>query len=258
MKKILFLLLLTWGVDNNIVAQKSVIKPKLSSLQKSNASNKKVVNKRRSNTSKSKPSQRNISVISHNNEVMLFISKAKDLFINGFLLQSFRLLNQYKEYAEMDSEAFRDLAECLKSVGSGIDTDYKLAEQYFLQSIALKPSKEVYLSLGQIYELGGYNLKRNAPKALIYFQEAANQNVALANFELGRLYFQGLPDSLKDESKGINLLEVAGNQDVAEAQWLLGSIYAKGYDGIPRDMPKAKIWFRKYKENKTIKQEIKL
>jgi TPR repeat protein len=76
-------------------------------------------------------------------------------------------------------------------------------------------------------------------------------------FELGRLYFQGLSDSLRNEKKGILLLEEAGNQEVAEAQWMLGSIYSKGYNGIIRDMPKAKIWFKKYKENKTINQESK-
>jgi Sel1 repeat len=239
------------------MAQAISIKPKPSSIRKSTTSTKKVVFKKRTSTSKS-ISSRKSQVIIPNNDALLFISKAKDLFNGSFLLQSFRLLNQYKDHAEMDSEAFRFLAECRKSIGIGIDTDYKLAEQYFLQSIALKPSKEAFLSLGQIYELGGFNLKRDVVKAVNYFQQAANQDVAFANFELGRLYLQGLPDSLKDEKKGINLLELAGNQDVAEAQWMLGSIYTKGFNNIPRDMPKAKTWFKKYKENKTIKQEIKL
>ena len=258
MKINLLILLLTWGVCNNLLAQTNLSKPKPSSIQKSTASKNNVIIKKRTSANNSNRVRKNKIIVATNNEASLFISKAKDLFKGGFYLQSFRLLNQYKDYAEMDSEAFRFLAECKKSVGNGIDTDYKLSEQYFLQSIALKPSKEAFLSLGQIYELGGYNLKRNVFKALNYFQQAANQDVMFANFELGRLYFQGLPDSLKDETKGITFLELAGNQEVGEAQWMLGSIYAKGYNNIPKDMPKAKIWFKKYKENKTIKQEIKL
>jgi hypothetical protein len=35
-------------------------------------------------------------------------------------------------------------------------------------------------------------------------------------------------------------------------------MYSKGYEYLPRDMTKAKFWFRKYKENKTIKPELKL
>jgi hypothetical protein len=234
------------------------LKSKSLYVQKSNASYKKNVVKKRPTISKSKASRKTNAVVPRNNDALLVIAKAKEFFKSGFFLQSFRLLNQYKNYAEMDSESFRCLAECRRSVGNGIDTDYKLAEQYFLHSIALKPSSEAFLSLGQIYELGGFNLNRDVSKAIYYFQQAVNQEVAFANFELGRLYFQGLPDSLKNESKGISLLEVAGNRDVPEAQWLLGSIYAKGYSSIPRDMPKAKTWFKKYKENKTIKQEIKL
>jgi TPR repeat protein len=237
------------------MAQVNSTKTKPSSIHKSTASTKKVVTKKRTSTNKSISSRKNQSTIIPNSDADLFISKAKDLFNGGFFLQSFRLLNQYKDHSEMDSEAFRFLAECRKSVGNGIDTDYKLSEQYFLQSIALKPSKEALLSLGQIYEFGGYNLKRDALKAVNYFQQAAIQDLAFANFELGRLYLQGLPDSLKNETKGISLLELAGNQEVAEAQWMLGSIYAKGFNNIPRDMPKAKTWFKKYKENKTIKQE---
>jgi TPR repeat protein len=241
------------------MAQANSNKPKSSSLiRKSASSNKKVVVKKRPSTYKSNTSRKNQPIIISNNEASVFISKAKDLFKGGFLLQSYRLLNQYKDYSEMDSEAFLYLAECNRSIGNGIDTDYKLSEQYFLQSIALKPTKEAFLSLGQLYELGGFKLKRDALKAVNYFQQAANEEVAFANFELGRLYLQGLPDSLKNETKGISLLELAGNQDVAEAQWMLGSIYAKGFNNIPKDMPKAKTWFKKYKENKTIKQEIKL
>ena len=258
MKKNLLILLLTWGVCNNLLAQTNLSKPKSLSIQKNTTLKKNVVIRKRISVGSTSKIRKNKTIVSPNNEASLFIYKAKDLFKSGFYLQSFRLLNQYKDYAEMDSEAFRFLAECRKSVGNGIDTDYKLSEQYFLQSVALKPSKEAFLSLGQIYELGGYNLKRDVLKAINYFQQAANQDVVFANFELGRLYFQGLPDSLKDEIKGIKFLELAGNQEVGEAQWMLGSIYAKGYGNIPKDMPKAKIWFKKYKENRTIKQEIKL
>jgi TPR repeat protein len=256
----LFALILTWGVNFNNQAQGTKPKPKSSNSQKSKSSlsSSKIVQKKQYKGKSSQTYKKPQASLPQTDEANLAITKAKGFFNSGFILQTYRLLNPYKDRSEMDADAFRMLAECLKSVGSGIDTDYKLAERYFLQSIALKPSKEAFMSLGTIYELGGFNLKRDAKKALIYFQKAAEENVAYANFELGRLYFQGLEDSLRDEKKGINLLEIAGNQDVAEAQWMLGSIYAKGQNTIARDMLKAKTWFKKYKENKTIKQEMKL
>jgi TPR repeat protein len=252
--------LLAWGSNNITKAQVRPVKPKESYLQKSRLfrASSKVVRKKTTRKVKPKANLHANAGISLNKESNLAIAKAKDLFKSGYLLQTFRLLNQCKNSPEMDSEAFYYLAECRRNIGSGIETNYQLAEQYFLKSIAIKPTKEAYLSLGQIYELGGFNLQRDVQKAIFNFQEATKQDLPFAKFELGRLYFQGLPDELRDETKGITLLEESGNQEVAEAQWMLGSIYAKGYSSVPRDMLKAKIWFKKYKENKTIKQNIKL
>jgi TPR repeat protein len=253
-------LLLTWGVNYNIKAQVKTLKPKSSFTQKNKSTRlpSKVVLKKRAKTNSFNTNRKSFAVFTQNKEIILSIQKGKDLFYSGFLLQTFRLLNQYKDAPEMDAEAFRILAECKRSIGGGIDTDYKLAEQYFLKSINLKSSKETFLSLGQIYQLGGFKLTRDPQKATFFFQKAVDEDLPFAKFELGRLYFQGMPDSLKDESKGIQLLEMAGNQEVAEAQWMLGSIYAKGYNSIQRDMPKAKVWFKKYKENKSFKQDVKL
>jgi Sel1 repeat len=264
LKKIFCLILLAWGSNNTIAIQVRPAKSKspVSNIHKKNlASNKlrnskviakKTINNKKVDFNKSKP-----IIISQINERTIAINKAKDFFLSGFLLQTFRLLNQYHDAPEMDADAYRYLAECERTIGNGIETDYGLAEKYFLKSIEIKSHKNAYLSLGQIYELGGFKLNRDPQKALHYFQKAADENLSFAKFELGRLYFQGLSDSLRNEKKGILLLEEAGNQEVAEAQWMLGSIYSKGYNGIIRDMPKAKMWFKKYKENKTINQESK-
>jgi TPR repeat protein len=261
LKKIFLSILIAWGAININPAQVVSPKQKSSQSQKRLSSNqpKKVVAKKQ--FSKGKSSKKNTvsqSLPSQNKEGETAILKAKELFKSNFILQAFRLLNQYKNAPEMDAEAFYDLAVCLRSVGLGVDTNYQLSEQYFQKSLSLKPSKELYLNLGQLYELGGFGLKRDATKALSYFQGASALDVPFAKFELGRLYIHGLDDSLKNEKKGILLLEEAGNQDIAEAQWMLGSMYSKGYEYLPRDMTKAKFWFRKYKENKTIKPELKL
>jgi TPR repeat protein len=261
LKKIFLSILIAWGAISINHAQAVIPKQKLSYSQKRASSNqpKKVVSKKQ--FSKARSSQK-ITVsqtsLSQDRESETAIPKAKELFKSNFILQAFRLLNQYKNASKMDAEAFYDLAVCLRSVGLGVDTNYQFSEQYFQKSLSLKPSKELYLNLGQLYELGGFGLKRDAIKALGYFQEASKLDSHFAKFELGRLYIHGLEDSLKNEKKGILLLEEAGNQDVAEAQWMLGSMYSKGYEYLPRDMTKAKFWFRKYKENKTIKPELKL
>jgi TPR repeat protein len=261
LKKIFLSILIAWGAININLAQAILAKQKSSLSQKRLSSNqpKKVVTKKQfSKVKSSKKSNVTPNFPSQNMEGQLAILKAKELFKSNFIFQSFRLLNQYKNAPEMDAEAFYDLAICLRSVGLGVETDYQLSEQYLQKSLSLKTSKEIYLNLGQLYELGGFGLKRDASKAVIYFQKASDLDVPLAKFELGRLYLQGLDDSLKNEKKGVFLLEEAGNQDVAEAQWMLGSMYAKGYEYLPRDMTKAKYWFKKYKENKTIKPELKL
>lgn len=260
MKKILLTVLLAWGSNNIIKAQVRPVKPNHPHTQKakSTRTTAKVVRKGVSTIGKSKPHHNTNTLNYQGKEAQLSIAKAKDLFTSGYLLQTFRLLNQYKNSPQMDAESYQYLGECYRNIGGGIETNYKSAEQYFLKSLVLQSNKEVHLSLGQIYELGGFNLQRDTQKAVYHFQQAVNQDVVFAKFELGRLYFQGLADSLRNTSKGIVLLEEAGNQDLPEAQWMLGSIYAKGYNDIPRDMIKAKVWFKKYKDNKTIKQNTKL
>jgi TPR repeat protein len=261
LKKIFLSILIAWGAININLAQATLSKQKSSFSQKrlSSSQPKKVVTKKQFSRAKSsKKSNISQSLPSQIREGETAILKAKELFKSNFIIQAFRLLNQYKNAPEMDAEAFYDLAICLRSVGLGVETNYQLSEQYFQKSLALKPSKELYLNLGQLYELGGFGLKRDATKALKYFQEASDLDVPFAKFEMGRLYIYGLDDSLKNEKKGILLMEEAGNQDVAEAQWMLGSMYSKGYEYLPRDMTKAKFWFRKYKENKSIKPEVKL
>ena len=252
--------MLAWGSNNITKAQVRPVKPKLLHTQKvkSTRTSKKIVRKKDTPIGKTKPIPKSNTILVQNKEAILSIAKAKDLFKSGYLLQTFRLLNQYKDSPQMDAESYRYLGECRRNIGGGIETNYKLAEEYFLKSLAFQDNKEVHLSLGQIYELGGFNLRRDSQKAILHFQQAVNQDVTFAKFELGRLYFQGLADSLKNENKGITLLEEAGIQDIPEAQWMLGSIYTKGYDNNPRDMTKAKFWFKKYKENRTIKQNIKL
>jgi TPR repeat protein len=259
LKKILLTILLAWGSNNITKAQVRPAKPKPLHTQKVKLlRTTKIVRKKDSSIGKTKPTHKSNTFPIQNKEAILAISKAKDLFKSGYLLQTFRMLNQYKDSPHMDAESFRYLGECRRNIGSGIETNYKLTEEYLLKSLTLQDNKDVHLSLGQIYELGGFSLQRDTQKAVYHFQQAVNQEVTFAKFELGRLYFQGLSDSLKNEKKGIQLLEEAGIQDIPEAQWMLGSIYTKGFSNNPRDMTKAKFWFKKYKENKTIKQNIKL
>ena len=85
--------------------------------------------------------------------------------------------------------------------------------------------------------------KRDAAKAMSWYEKAAMQGHADAQQSLGRIYYLGklVPKEMK---KAVFWLQKSAAKDQAEAQYLLGHILAKG-DGVPKDTPKAIEWFKK-------------
>jgi tetratricopeptide (TPR) repeat protein len=76
-----------------------------------------------------------------------------------------------------------------------------------------------------------------------WYQKAADQGTADAQFNLGLMYAQG-HGVLKNDSKAVEWWQKAADQGDANAQCGLGVMYAEGH-GVPKDHGKAVEWFQK-------------
>lgn len=87
---------------------------------------------------------------------------------------------------------------------------------------------------------------KDMAKAVAWYQKAAEQGDAAAQFELGRIYTLGfgLP---KDESKAVKWFQKAAAQGLAEAQLNLGKCYLEG-TGVSMNLTNACEWFEKAAE----------
>jgi len=83
---------------------------------------------------------------------------------------------------------------------------------------------------------------KNYGAAAHWYQLAAEQGLAAAQFNLGTLYFQGqgVP---KDYVTALHWYQLAANQGLAAAQFNLGIFYEEG-DGVPRDYAAALHWYQ--------------
>ena len=80
-------------------------------------------------------------------------------------------------------------------------------------------------------------------QARAWFEKAAAQDDAQAQFNLGSLYNAGLGVA-QDYAQARAWWEKAAAQDHAKAQYNLGVLYENG-QGITRDYDKARAWYEK-------------
>ncbi|WP_253306469.1 SEL1-like repeat protein [unidentified bacterial endosymbiont] len=80
--------------------------------------------------------------------------------------------------------------------------------------------------LGEMYEKG-QGVARDAQEACRFYQLAADQGHAWAQFNLGRMYEYG-QGMAEDKEKAYQLYQLAANQGHARAQYHLGGMYEKG------------------------------
>jgi localization factor PodJL len=98
------------------------------------------------------------------------------------------------------------------------------------------------------YEIGlryaeGRGVAANAPESARWFERAARNGLAPAQFRLGGLYEKGIGVT-KNLEKAREAYKAAANQGNAKAMHNLAVLYAEGADGKP-DYPAATQWFRK-------------
>ena len=94
------------------------------------------------------------------------------------------------------------------------------------------------LELGRRY----YYVKRNAPKALIWFQKAAEHGVPWGEYETGSMYVLG-EGAAADPRQALAWYKEAAKDGVDIANYDIGVMYWQG-EGVARDTTEAAKWLR--------------
>lgn len=94
----------------------------------------------------------------------------------------------------------------------------------------------------------GLGVPESLDQAVFWYQKAADQGYAEAQFDLWRLhYYQGDLHYYRDDGQAVFWYQKAAEQGHAEAQFALGLLYING-DGVSRDYARALFWFRRAAE----------
>lgn len=108
-----------------------------------------------------------------------------------------------------------------------------------LQQSAEAGDAYAQLNLGAAYD-NGIGVERNLEKALLWYEKAAEQGVAEAQFNLAHLL-------VSEELSAVAAAEwmrKAADQGMTDAQYLMGVIYAEGL-GVEMNRDEARIWLQK-------------
>ncbi len=123
-----------------------------------------------------------------------------------------------------------------------ISPDYTLTDiAKKIETQAFNGVPEAQHDLGAIYVAGHGQIKQDLNRAVFWFTEAANNNIANAKYNLGVLYHQGLGVE-QSISHAITLYSEAADLDHPEAQYNLGIAYIEGI-GVPYTPSRAARYF---------------
>ncbi|MBF0107022.1 MAG: SEL1-like repeat protein [Deltaproteobacteria bacterium] len=148
--------------------------------------------------------------------------------------------------------------------GKGVEKDLSKAVSWY-QKAAEQGHAKAQLDLGVMYHNGGRyrrwdvgfgevydeyddgeRLEKDLSKAVYWYQKAAEQGYASAQYILGLTYRHG--DGVeKDYEMAFKWYQKAAAQGFAEAQFNLGLMYHNG-EGVEQDLSKAMSWFQKAAE----------
>lgn len=120
--------------------------------------------------------------------------------------------------------------------GSLLAAEIDLAE---LRAKAEAGDAYAQLNLGAVYD-NAPAAERDVKKAIHWYQRAAEQGVAEAQFNLAHL----LVEEEISASTAAEWMQKAAEQGMTDAQYLLGVIYAEGI-GVEMDDAKAKLWLKR-------------
>lgn len=97
--------------------------------------------------------------------------------------------------------------------------------------------------LGEYYYFGRGGVPQSHAKAFEWFMKAANQNDALAQFNVGNCFYKG-EGVVLNYKEAVEWYTKAAMQGEVDAQNMLGNCYKKGKGEIPKDLAKAVYWFK--------------
>jgi TPR repeat protein len=145
-----------------------------------------------------------------------------------------------------DPEAQASLAGFYMFGLGGLEHDEEKAAEWW-QKAALQGHADAQYNLGRAY--GGGVLGGVTPdyfKAVMWLRMAVGQGYVKAQYELGRQLLRG-KGTVKDKEEAVTLLRPLAEGGSAGAQIMLGQCYANG-EGVVKNTDEARIWFKKAEE----------
>lgn len=110
-----------------------------------------------------------------------------------------------------------------------------------IEAQAFQGIPEAQHDMGAIYVAGHGQVKKDVDRAVFWFDQAANNGVANAQYNLGVLYHQGIGVD-RNVERAMALYERAAKLGHPEAQYNLGIAYIEGI-GVPYDPHRAAEFF---------------
>ena len=143
------------------------------------------------------------------------------------------------------AEAQHDLAALYTAGQGGVKTDFARAAQWFEEAANNGVANARY-NLGVLYHQG-LGISQDTDKALNWYKAAAAQNHPEAQYNLGIAYIEGVGTSYSPEKAAANF-ESAARAGIMEAAYNLGLIHENGLLGKP-DVDNAIYWYNRASEN---------
>ncbi|MBI5773624.1 MAG: SEL1-like repeat protein [Verrucomicrobia bacterium] len=134
------------------------------------------------------------------------------------------------------------------------EADRKLFAEFRVK--AEKGDAQSQAELGSVFYHGDLGVAKDEVEAVKWFQKAAEQNHAKAQYNLGALYANG-EGVMKDEAQAVKWFRKAAEQNHAKAQYNLGNCYYDG-EGVVKNDVEAVKWYRKAAEQNDIRAQSHL
>ena len=125
-----------------------------------------------------------------------------------------------------------------------------------LRAQAEKGDAEAQSELAQAFYLGEFGAATNYVEAVKWYRKAAEQNFALAQYNLGVAYREGRALKM-DDVEAVKWFRKAAEQNYAGAQYNLGNCYQNGV-GVARDHVEAVKWFQRAAEQNDARSQFNL
>ncbi len=178
--------------------------------------------------------ERGIKVSQDSEKALAFYKKSA---LNGFEDANIYLFNHYLDNDDMNTEHLKD------------------ALAWFTEAAQQDNNPIAEYALAHMYTKG-LGVAIDASQAAKYYQQAADENFALAYEPLGDYYLQSSDDP-KKISSALLLFQRAANEDIPSAQYKLGYMYESAL-GVKQDYETAKFWYQRAANNQFMKANIAL